>query len=146
MPIFHQPLIDNCAKKISICPHFSHYKYFSNISTSHCLNVIDVKQSLQSVVNEIANSTVCISSSLHGIIIAQAYGVPWVWLELPQASLDGNDFKFYDFFSTLKSDCICKYSFNFNDINEKSMIELSKKAQLSELKYGINSLYEAFPY
>jgi len=147
MPHFYMPLKNNNTKKISICPHFSHYKYFSNVLLSDELNVIDVRNSLKSVLNDIINSKICISSSLHGLIIAQAYGIPWVWLDLPESALDGNDFKFYDFFSTLKRpEKIQKNSLSFKDINEGRLIELAQKAHLNELKYGVNSLYEEFPY
>lgn len=144
MPRFYQPqnLVQD---KICICPHFSHYQYFSEIEGSDQFNIIDVRNSVQNVVDQIVSSKVCISSSLHGLIIAQAYGVPWVWLDLNQKSLD--DFKFEDFFSTLKNkENIYRKKFLVEQINERSLLSLSQYAGLFEQKYSNQTLLDAYPY
>lgn len=147
MPMFYEPKKSLNEKKISVCPHFSHYNLFSVLNESNALEVIDVSDNLQTVVDQIVNSKVCISSSLHGLIIAQAYGVPWVWLDLPEKSLDGHSFKFEDFFSTLKQrEKVCKVSLVSNEINENRLIELANLARLNDLKYSPNLLYESFPF
>lgn len=52
------------------------------------------------VVEEIASCEVIISQSLHGLIVADALGVPNVWVA-PSDAMAGGRFKFDDYFSTL---------------------------------------------
>lgn len=46
------------------------------------LEHIDIQAPWQSVIDEICSSEVVVSTSLHGLIVAEAYGVPAVWLRV----------------------------------------------------------------
>jgi hypothetical protein len=59
-------------------------------------------QDVEVVVRHIRDASLVISSSLHGIIVAQAYGRPWVWWRDNRGLLHGGDFKFEDFFSSIE--------------------------------------------
>jgi len=63
--------------------------------------LIDVNQPPAQVVSEIASCQHVISSSLHGIVVADAFGVPRQAELFPQACIDGGDFKFRDYASAL---------------------------------------------
>lgn len=52
------------------------------------------------VIEEIASCDVVFSQSLHGLIVADALGIPNVWVA-PADSMTGGRFKFDDYFSTL---------------------------------------------
>lgn len=52
------------------------------------------------VVEEIASCEVVFSQSLHGLIVADALGIPNVWVT-PSDAMAGGRFKFEDYFSTL---------------------------------------------
>lgn len=58
--------------------------------------VIDVRKSPTKVIQEIAACDVILSTSLHGVVIADSYGIPVLW-DLPRDSLKGGDFKFRDY-------------------------------------------------
>ena len=59
-------------------------------------NTIDiVTNDWKATIDEIANSELIISSSLHGIIIAEAYGVPAILLNKTE---DGDLFKYNDYY------------------------------------------------
>jgi hypothetical protein len=62
--------------------------------------VIDPGLNPLRVVRMIAGCEVVISQSLHGLVTADALGIPNVWIA-PSAGMDGGDFKFRDYFSTL---------------------------------------------
>ena len=49
-----------------------------------------------SVVDRIRQCRAIVSSSLHGIIVAHAYGIPAAWVMM-SAKLDGDDTKFHDY-------------------------------------------------
>lgn len=54
----------------------------------------------------IASSEYVISSSLHGLIVAHAYGVPAAWVKL-SGNLAGDDFKFHDHYASMGMEAIC---------------------------------------
>ena len=56
-----------------------------------------VSESFQSVVNKICKAKVVFSSSLHGLIFAEAYKKPAVWLKITDKIIGGN-FKFDDYY------------------------------------------------
>ncbi|MDQ1740390.1 MAG: pyruvyl transferase, partial [Pseudonocardiales bacterium] len=59
--------------------------------------LIDVRSDVETFVREVVECELVCSSSLHGLIIAQAYGIPVVWLRFcPLPSGDG--VKFTDYF------------------------------------------------
>ncbi len=51
----------------------------------------------RAVVDDICRCDVIVSSSLHGIIVAESYGVPAVWVQ-PTDRIKGGHFKFLDYY------------------------------------------------
>lgn len=74
--------------------HILQQKYLKDIK------IIDVLQPVDECLYEIANCEYIASSSLHGLIAADALGKPNVWLLLSDKVL-GKGFKFRDYFSGL---------------------------------------------
>src|SRR5690606_14989003 len=60
-----------------IVPHYRHYDCVRNITeVSDEIKVIDVKADVETVVGDINKCAAILSSSLHGLIVAHAYGTP----------------------------------------------------------------------
>lgn len=59
------------------------------------------------IINQICECEIIVSSSLHGLIVSEAYNIPNVWVKLSD-NLIGGDFKFQDFFKSIgkERDCI----------------------------------------
>ena len=134
MPLFYTPK-ESSFHKIGICPHFRHKPIFSTMSLKNEVKMIDVQENMQTVVDEISSSSVCISTSLHGLIIAQAYKVPWVWLEVIDNNLIGDDFKFKDFFSTINFEEVVHLKVRKQDVNGLNFGDIAKKATLPGKRY-----------
>jgi len=132
------------SSKIAFVPHMSHRPSFKNINND-VLDVVDVREDLRIVVDKIASAKACVSTSLHGLIVAQSYGVPWVWLNITDAELGGGDFKFNDFFSTLEGEVPASMKVSRNDLAELDILEVARQARLPDLAIDLTRLEEAFP-
>lgn len=62
------------------------------------VTLIDVQKELEPFLADLAMCEFVISSSLHGLIIADAYGVPNLWVRF-SGNVFGGDFKFLDYYS-----------------------------------------------
>lgn len=127
-----------------IVPHLKHRSTMERLHGGS-LVVADVRDDLRNVVTQIASARACISTSLHGIIVAQAYGVPWVWLNVSDAPVDGRDFKFDDFFSTIEASAVARQDISLSDAAGIDGAALAKLATLPELKTDLDALEAALP-
>jgi len=131
---------------ISLVPHYVHRApvLAGGVSLGDC-QVIDVRQDIRNVIPEISSGNVVVSSSLHGLITAQAYGVPWVWLDVEDQQLTGKDFKFKDFFSCLEGNDIARVSVSKNDLGTLPLEEIAKHASLPSLNIDLDKLRNSLP-
>lgn len=141
MPIFYTPI--KREQGIVICPHYQHYEKFKIFINNFSL--VDVKQDVEKVIDILSNASAVISTSLHGLIIAQAYEVPWVWLRIEDSVLRGGDFKFEDFFSTLNRDKVQVYNTTIEEIEGIDFNKVASIATLPELKINLQDLFDSFP-
>jgi len=87
MPLIY-PKKPKPKKEYGIIPHIFERKLFENF------DYIDGTENWKKVINQILKCKKIISSSLHGIIIAEAYGIPAVWLK----SKSREDLKYIDYY------------------------------------------------
>lgn len=81
--------------------------------------LIDPEAYPEAVIRQIAACEQVVSSSLHGIIVAHALGIPAVWMQLSE-SVAGGGFKFHDYASSVQA--------------ELRPVELKPDMTLSDLK------------
>jgi len=96
------PLICPAEEKqynIGIVPHFVDYDYVKQYYSNYkIINVIN--ENPLEVAKEISQCKKIISSSLHGIIAAHAYGIPAAWVEFSD-KIKGDKIKFKDHYAAL---------------------------------------------
>jgi len=101
----------------------------------------------QDVVDAIANAKGVISESLHGLILADAYGVPNVWWKNGEEGLAGHagNFKFQDYFESV-GQTDQKFVSHFEEITEDNWQELMNRETAKPSLVDVDVLREAFPY
>ena len=101
-PVLLLPLFcDESPKEydVGIVPHYTDYKYFvEKFPDYKIINVIN-KDPLE-VAREITKCRTIMSSSLHGIICAHAYGIPAAWIRFNKKS-PLTKFKFVDYYQSV---------------------------------------------
>ena len=104
----------------------------------------------KSFIDSICECEVVISSSLHGLIVADAYGIPTLWVKFGD-DVFGNDFKFYDYYASLgisrddispyfiSSEEYIKFSGRENDfVHNLKMTATVKPVENLDLKHFFN--------
>ncbi|WP_111709645.1 polysaccharide pyruvyl transferase family protein [Lutibacter citreus] len=87
--------------KLGIIPHYNdkNNKWLQDKFLDNVL-IIDVQnKNIFEFIDQINSCEKIASSSLHGIIVADAYGIPSLWLEFSE--LMGKNFKFIDYFQSV---------------------------------------------
>jgi pyruvyltransferase len=82
--------------KVGFIPHYVD-KQNKELLRNKGRFIIDIMQDPFKTIDEICSCDLIVSSSLHGIIAAEAYGIPAVWIKLSDEIIGGN-FKFNDYF------------------------------------------------
>ncbi len=85
--------------RFGLVPHVRSVPRWRRLNTRG-LHLIDPGLPPWQVIAEIAACETVLSQSLHGLIVADALGVPNVWIA-PSSDMVGDQFKFRDYFSTL---------------------------------------------
>lgn len=89
--------------QLGVVPHFrdkddSVLKEF--FKKNKDIKIIDVEQKPAEVVKEIARCEMIFSSSLHGLVVADSYNIPAVWINFSDRQT-GGEFKFNDYHFSL---------------------------------------------
>lgn len=91
LPLFYKPDVLTFKDKVVIIPHYSKFEEYNlKYKNVLCTKTNDWKN----FVGEVCSASFVISASLHGIIIAESYGVPAVFLNDVEHDL----FKYEDYY------------------------------------------------
>ena len=88
--------------------------------------VIDVEEDPHKIIRSIKSCDIILSSSLHGLIVADAYGISTKWVEF-KSPIIKDRFKFYDYYKSISLHSESPINVeNIRDI-EKACLQSSKK-------------------
>ncbi|MDD5068070.1 MAG: polysaccharide pyruvyl transferase family protein [Candidatus Pacebacteria bacterium] len=93
LPLIFNPQVEK-KYKIGLVPHYVDKPL---VKASPGEKIIDIQGEWTEVIYEILSCEKIISSSLHGIIAAEAYGIPTQWAVWGK-KIVGGDFKYQDYF------------------------------------------------
>lgn len=141
MPKFYTPKTTK-RYRYGIIPHYVDYEQVVNwFRKDPSIKVINLlNDNVERVIDEINECENVISSSLHGIIAAHAYGVNAVWAKFSD-KLFGDGTKFRDYFASVgvEMDCII--------LNDKPTIEnITAMPYVGNIVYNGDALLNAFPH
>lgn len=144
MPRFYQPVIKH-HYSLGIIPHLSDLSKadVQKLLSDPRVRLIKVRdyEKWTDFIDEICSCDFIISSSLHGLIIAEAYGVPSQWIEFG-TYIDGWEFKYYDFYES-----IGKVNESPLVVNETTTYEMlmEKKNEWRKGSIDLDKLMDACP-
>lgn len=128
---------------VSTTPQF----FAKQLQKQYGAKVISLKgyRDWKSVIREICECKRIMSSSLHGLIIAESYGIPNVWFETQR--LIGGHFKFHDFFQSIgvdrKEPLLVTEHTTYNQID--AMFQLYKRGYIDLQPLLDSSPFELLP-
>ena len=143
-PRYIEPTIELGTTKIGLIPHYVDNDKLkaSKIFNHNSVKLCDVEtENIQQFINDICSCEVVISSSLHGIILAEAFGIPAVWAKFGN-DVHGKDFKFYDYYlSTGRKRVEPKCFYTITELDLLNILQV-KESTISSMD---SSLLECFP-
>lgn len=106
LPRYYSPFFQRKKYKLGIIPHVIDLDFdvINKIrETQTDILIIDLAhyEKWTDVIDNICSCEIIASSSLHGLIVSDAYNVPNCWITL-SGKISGGLFKFYDYFSSVK--------------------------------------------
>lgn len=131
--------------KLGIIPHYVDIdKIPSSLLSDPDIKIIDVQQDPEKFVDDIMECHAIFSSSLHGLILSDAYKIPNKWIVLSDR-LVGGDFKFKDYYSTTSQPEEQCSLINDKDELLNLISEFNLHVSVKEFIYSRNKLINAFP-
>lgn len=88
--------------KLGIIPHYIHYEELVKQFNQSDILVINLLDDVETVLEQMFSCHKILSTSLHGIIVSQAYSIPALWCNFNnKENLGGDNIKFWDYFSSV---------------------------------------------
>lgn len=101
LPLIYQPKNIIRKKNVAVVPNFSEYEKFEKLY-GHKFDVIDLNtDNIEGIIDLLCSYDYILSTSLHGLIISHAYGIPAIWIEDTVLVGDSFHFKYRDYFSSV---------------------------------------------
>lgn len=123
LPDYYNPTIEK-EYEIGIIPHYVDYEAVKEaLKNEKRIKVINLlTTSIERTTNEILACKHIVSSSLHGVIISQAYGIPALWIKFSN-KLSGDNIKFYDYYESMNIDFNAESFIDSKDLTYQLLAE-----------------------
>lgn len=127
LPYYYRPKGKTKKYKLGIIPHYEDYykdelKKFKNDNDVLVIKLFDYHK-WTDIIDQICSCDYIVSSSLHGLIVAEAYKIPNLWMFLNSPSADQSKrFKFHDFFQSIGCDRNSPYEIT-NETTKEALLE-----------------------
>lgn len=145
MPLFYTPA-SRKKYRLGVVPHYidKNTAAFKNFLSETGAKVINVELPVEKFLNELAECDIVVSSSLHGLILSDAYNIPNVWVRFSNGVI-GGDFKFLDYYSTTDSTVSSPIDLSESDFKDNDVVSLVSQAKVAIFTEDKKLLLSAFP-
>lgn len=128
-------------RHIGLIPHFNDIQYAKETWGSY--EIMEPTNNYKEVIKFINESEIIATSSLHGIIVSESFGVPVFWLgkNAPSQKSEGGVFKYQDYFLSTQRD----FS-NGPCLNVKTAMKDNLYCNYDSIQKLKQTLYSTFPY
>ncbi|MDD3939939.1 MAG: polysaccharide pyruvyl transferase family protein [Patescibacteria group bacterium] len=142
-PMFYMPFVEK-KYKYGIIPHYFDQQTdwilkYKNKPNVKIINVLD--PSINKFVIDVNSCEIILSSSLHGIICGDSYGIPSYWIKLSD-NVFGEGFKFMDYFLSVKRKDSTPLIPKLTDTLE----DLTKQLTTYNIDIDLDKLFNACPF
>lgn len=140
LPLIYTPKIEK-KFRLGIIPHYIHYESFKESLIDNDILIIKLADSnIEKIIDQINSCDFTISTSLHGLIVSHSYGINSIWYKVKGHELQGDNIKFYDYFSSVK---IPEYTPQEIDIKVGMNIEeiiryIQINSEINQIKIDLN--------
>ncbi|HWJ66362.1 MAG TPA: polysaccharide pyruvyl transferase family protein [Nocardioides sp.] len=107
--------------------------------------LIDARQSPRKVVEDITSCELVLSSSLHGIIVAESFGIPAYWVQL-STKVAGGRYKFRDYYRGTQRQVAQLSLQEFLDDEGSAARAIRDHQPIPDLRQRQDALIRAFPH
>ncbi len=132
--------------KLGIIPHYvdKEHPLLTELSKYKHVCIIDIFSEITDFLMQVSRCDFILSSSLHGLIVADALKIPNGWIKLSQ-QVRGDDFKFADYYSVFGLTAIKPYPIHAatTTAEVESWCAPYQRPGLDQIK---QRLHEAFPF
>jgi pyruvyltransferase len=143
LPNYYHPIIEKIYK-YGIVPHYVDYDFVKNLyAEEKDILIIDLMtNNIEETTDHFLKCEKIISSSLHGIIIPHAYGIPAVWQKFSD-KVFGDDIKYRDYFESVEipvyTSSVREFKMSLNTLEKlfEKNYEMPKKEVLNKLQMGL---------
>lgn len=131
--------------KVGVISHYVDFQDVRREAEKHqdVLHIDLLTNDIEPVIDQILQCEKIVSTSLHGIIVSHAYGVPALWWKYSD-SLSGDDVKFYDYFESVNLTNISKHDgMSLQAVIENGTFDCPDPGRIAEMQAA---LLRCFPY
>lgn len=143
LPIFYDVKHITKKYKIGIIPHYKDKELpaVQSLLKNGCV-LVDIQNDIEPFIDSLNECEYIISSSLHGLIAADTYGIPNIWVAFSDKVL-GGEYKFCDYYST--TDNNAPQITLINEDKRYSLDEIIRMCRCNKYKFSKEILLKAFP-
>lgn len=147
LPLVYKPSVKK-RYRLGIIPHVVDQKHpvINELKEKYCESVLIIDlanyRKWTDVIDQICSCEQILSSSLHGLIVSDAYQVPNCWIELT-GNISGGHFKFLDYASSVERKFVSPIKINSVESLFSLKVDNASSDKISELQ---NDLISSCPF
>lgn len=143
LPKYYSPKYQSKKYRLGVVAHRKDYQSISAIENLIYpdVKIINMRDCSMSVVDDICACENIISTSLHGLIIADAYGIPSGWAKISD-KIPGGNFKYSDYYQSIGSE---QDEPDFYLSNKITVNELCERVTKKDLDIDLSALLASCP-